>query len=1172
MVASGERDLRGERILEYDVVRALGEGGMGTVYLGVHAALGQRVAIKVLSSELSSNAEVRERFLQEARIQIALRHRSIVQVHTASTEGGGLALVMEYVDGPTLGQALATRGALPLDEALPLIGLILEAVGYAHGRGVVHRDLKPSNLLLSSDGGVKVTDFGIAKVVGGTKMTRTGTVMGSAEYMSPEQVVGSSDIDLRSDLYSLGATFFEMLTGKAPFEGIGGPDSDSDYLVREAHVRRPAPDPRTLAPHLPERVAMALVHALAKEPDDRPQTAGEFWEEISEKAAAPSTPVVPAEEDEVERSECGERVTRREAPPEKTKKRRGCAGFGIAVVALVILGGLVLVVGGVGGGLYWNWARTKTIYCATVVERWGVQECDAKIGARQQKRRETTHALTVKKGKTLRVDRVNGFGISQSATEYVYGEDGRLDELLERNDRDRITGRWVYSDDLSRRDRQRRNGAPTHDAELLEFDAEGWLVEVRYRTDAGGPRDVRDGVFGRRFQNDERGRVVRETLLGLDGTPAENKRGVGYTQFTNDDRGNVVETGHHRADGTPWHHRYYQWAPNLWAIKRNGYDEHGNLTSEKVFDPGGEPLHRHRYTIGPHEIRYSHGERGQLLRKDHLDEQGRPVVTRNGYAAEVYAHDERGRVIEQAYLDETGEPAFGHGGVHRTTTEYSDEGLTREVRYFDRHGQALKRRWSGAAQRIREDEFGDTVEMTSLDESGAPMLNKHGYATARYLLDEAGLQTEESYLGTRGEPAINYNCVSRVTQERDEFGEILVQSRFGVHGEPAGACGCDQAVVFRSVVDGHGRLTEFARFGEDGGSYANDGTARTVWQRDEAGRATEVAYYDLRDRLRRGKGVIATERFIFDARGREYERWYFDHEGERTLSDGVAGKRSAYDDAGRLVEATYLDEDGHAADSSSGYATESRTYDVHGTQRSVAYRDAQANPVEVSGGYASWQSRFDGHGDEVEKVYLDAAGNPVNLAAGWASATYVRDELGRIVETRYFNAAGVPVAIDEGYSIRRRVYDDRSHVISTSYFGAADEPIEIDDGWARLDEEFDEWGDRVAGAFFGADGEPVTHGTSGHYRFTNSYDERGRRVEWAFFDADGDPMSRSDAKCHRERLILDVEGRPIETTYWDANGDPCDAWWGYQRYVMERDCEGDIVSKKLWDRRGKKVK
>ena len=272
--------LMGEQILQYRLADKIGEGGMGTVYRAAHVALKQEVAIKVMHIQLAQNPELRERFIREAEIQIGLVHPAIVRVLTASIDEPHLALVMEYVAGSSLELVLERRKCLPLDEALPLFKQILSAVGYAHGQGVVHRDLKPSNIMVQANGTAKVMDFGIAKVLGSARLTMTGTAMGSVHYMSPEQVLGRKDIDHRTDIYSLGITLYEMLTGQPPFEKVGDGTFESDYKIKDAHVRQQPPDPKEFSPNLPDGVTRSLLKALEKKVDERFSSCEGFLQSI----------------------------------------------------------------------------------------------------------------------------------------------------------------------------------------------------------------------------------------------------------------------------------------------------------------------------------------------------------------------------------------------------------------------------------------------------------------------------------------------------------------------------------------------------------------------------------------------------------------------------------------------------------------------------------------------------------------------------------------------------------------------------------------------------------------------------------------------------------------------------------------------------------------------------
>ena len=278
-------DLTGTEILGFHILELLGEGGMAQVWRAEHPDLGTMVAVKVLNPQLA-NANLVERFVQEARIQVALRHPNIVRVKNFCREP--LAMVMEYVPGKTLDEIIGREvGPIPFGRARPYMLQILAAVAHAHEHGVIHRDLKPSNVLVDTDDTIKVMDFGIAKVASSVRLTSTGATLGTALYMSPEQIKGSRDVDERSDIYSLGVTFYEMLAGQAPFEG--GADTDSDYLIKEAHVHQAPPDPRQFYPAIPQDVVQWLLRALAKDPAQRYGSAAEMREALDGAAVEAPT-------------------------------------------------------------------------------------------------------------------------------------------------------------------------------------------------------------------------------------------------------------------------------------------------------------------------------------------------------------------------------------------------------------------------------------------------------------------------------------------------------------------------------------------------------------------------------------------------------------------------------------------------------------------------------------------------------------------------------------------------------------------------------------------------------------------------------------------------------------------------------------------------------------------
>ncbi len=275
----------GTTISVYRIESVIGEGGMGVVYRARDMALGRDVALKCLHMNLAGDPEVRRRFVREARVLRTWSHPGAVAIYDFIEHEHVLAIVMELVEGENLAQHLARwRGKMPYDQIRSVLGDILLAMDDAHASGVVHRDLKPDNVLVRNDAGrlrPKVADFGIAKVVEGTTYTVSGALLGTCRYMSPEQVKTPSLADHRSDIYSLGITLYELVTGRPPFDG-------SHFSVMMAHVTNAPRAPSKLRPDVPPALERLILDALAKSPDKRPPSCAVFRERLLD--AIPPSP------------------------------------------------------------------------------------------------------------------------------------------------------------------------------------------------------------------------------------------------------------------------------------------------------------------------------------------------------------------------------------------------------------------------------------------------------------------------------------------------------------------------------------------------------------------------------------------------------------------------------------------------------------------------------------------------------------------------------------------------------------------------------------------------------------------------------------------------------------------------------------------------------------------
>ena len=261
----------------YRVLRRLGSGGMANVYLAEDEELGRRIAIKILNERHAADEQFIERFRREAKNAAGLSHPNIVQIYDRGEAEGTYYIAMEYLGGRTLKEAVADRQPLPIREAIDYARQILAALRFAHRNGIVHRDIKPHNALMDDDGRLKVSDFGIARAGAASQMTEAGSIIGTAQYLSPEQARGAA-VDHRSDLYSLGIVLYELLTGTVPFIG------DTPVEIAMKHLSKVPEPPSAKRPEIPRALDQVVLRALAKDPDDRYGSAEEFDAELAQVA------------------------------------------------------------------------------------------------------------------------------------------------------------------------------------------------------------------------------------------------------------------------------------------------------------------------------------------------------------------------------------------------------------------------------------------------------------------------------------------------------------------------------------------------------------------------------------------------------------------------------------------------------------------------------------------------------------------------------------------------------------------------------------------------------------------------------------------------------------------------------------------------------------------------
>jgi eukaryotic-like serine/threonine-protein kinase len=342
----------------FRLTKKIGEGGMGAVYLAEDSMAGRTVAIKVLPQRFSGNPEFIARFRREARATGKLNHPNIVAAYSFGEEAGNHFYVMEYMSGRPLDSHLKEGSRLPWSDAVKIVIQVAEGLRYAHDHNLIHRDIKPANVFLTDDGVAKILDLGLSKSIEEAEqsfLTQSGTVLGTPHYISPEQARGEKNIDGRTDIYSLGATFYHLVTGRTPFDGSGA------AVIMTKHLTEQLPNPLDFNPDLPESVAQVICKMMAKHPDDRYSACADLITDLSllQSGKQPSGahleegrssvamhPVRPAVSDIAKRMihtkpPSQAEVPTRVLPPEKEKK----SSHRLPIPALIIAGSLAAMIG-----------------------------------------------------------------------------------------------------------------------------------------------------------------------------------------------------------------------------------------------------------------------------------------------------------------------------------------------------------------------------------------------------------------------------------------------------------------------------------------------------------------------------------------------------------------------------------------------------------------------------------------------------------------------------------------------------------------------------------------------------------------------------------------------------------------------------------------------------------
>lgn len=1137
-------DLRKGQLFDgrYQLVSNLGRGASAQVWLARDTmANNLKVAIKVLSSYRGMDTMGIQNFVREFTFVYNLQHQNLLTPTNYAICENVPYLVLPYCEN---GSSVSMIGRADEKDVIKFLHDVSAALECLHAHDIVHQDIKPDNVLLDDDCNFLVTDFGISTQSVGDASITSGSYGGTRAYMGPERFGKDVTPVKMNDIWALGATAYELITGNAPFGDNGG-------LVQAQGEEIP-----DLPDSLQPEVRQLILSCLEAEPWNRPS------------------------------AESIRKMTQLylETGSWKEKDGKRYLYYSAAAIAAILL---------ITGLLFFDYHRTKIYYYKDYVERWGVPEGVGRLSGREARHMHRMYRFEESQGKVRKVSHVNSLGkiIADDESErserplcqqIFYTSEGKVSRIRVMDNNEKTLYIKAFNENLSTMAFQfddEHNTERTLSAQTvgygrilesgvteqrgrisrwwIEYDKNGFPTKIQYAgLDNSSVGDV-NNIYGRTMTYDDKGRVTEIHYFGKDGAPKSTKWGLGIKKFVYDNDDNWIRGEYLTVDGQP----SYDDSDGV-SIFEMEYDDIGNVITGYHKDGDGQLMLPKKNGVAG--VKYEYDDNGFITQCMYLGVDRTPIfVTSTGYAGYRTACDENGFFIEQEYIDPSGNPCNSKNGSSKVKYINDDKGNRLEEWNYDVNGNLCLDQNGVAGYKCRYDSIGNVIEVVYYDTNRKPTLNTNGIAGFQYAYDDRNLITKNVNLGTDLTPAYNTNHVCIALYDYDKRGNMTKIAFYSPKGD---------------------ELEE-----------SNENVAGWLLSYDDLGNETERAFFDKSAAPCVIAYGYASKKQKYDDNGNQLWERFYNQNGELTIVNGVVGYDYQYDARGNVVQSKPVGTNGKQAPgkltTKSKYddkdnCTEQSVYNVDrpavdqdGVHKYVYSYNAQNRRVETkcygingkltidkSLGVAIEKDEFDNRGNRVKANYYGTDEKPAKGKEGWASSTYEYNAMGKVVKQCFFDVNGAPTkpsvmvpvgvceydkwgnmiyiaAMDEkghfiinpntGWAISRMKYDEKSQQLSAAYYNVDDKPMTGKDGYHRIQYKYDKSGNVIEYTFFGKDEKPAL--LNGFHKLLRQYDGKNRLTLEAIFSTNGKPTDgkRSYFKCVTSYA---KDGTPASEKYYKANG------------------------------------
>ena len=1056
----------------YILVRALGQGASAEVWMARDTrANNLLVALKIFSQNSGMDSSGMQDFEREFTTVYNMKHSNLLPPTGYDICNGRPYLVMQYCEN---GSCSGMAGRMEEEDIIKFLHDVSAGLEYLHDHNIIHQDIKPDNILLDDNCNFMVTDFGISVNSDGGLFNSNGMSGGTRAYMGPERFEGITNS--ASDMWSLGATAVELLTGNPPYGDHGG------LLQAEGE---PLPELPKLQPEVKEMILSCLSQDPSKriKANEIRQKIDLFWETGS-------------------------------WTKHSSKKIIAIVGTGIVCVLMCI------------GIFVWDYNRTKVYYYKDYSEYWGVPHGIGRLSSNDVAHREQSYKFEYNRHKLRRVTLVNSKGktIGHTDTEhmnsrysdvqYFYTDNGKIDYTIISDPNGRILFKMDYDDNLKTATfRQNdefgtemnlfantnvlyKNGNSATDEKsrisryLLSYDEDGLLTERRYVGLQNVPACDKDNIYGSRYKYDEKGRKIEEAFIGADGNITSNSDGMSIREYTYDDNNNWVSVTYLNTKREGSHDG------NNCSLVKLDYDKYGNRISEMYYTLEGEPSIRTDYNVSG--FHYNIDDQGNRTAQICIGIDGNLAYCNAGFVKMIDKHNDDGFVVERTFLDENDNPVL-----------YSKDGETY------------------SKMKIVQNTTGLPLEMSYYDDNDMPMEQADGVFRYVNSFDSLGNHMSQKLFDKENQPTLADGFYHERKFEYDVFNNLVRESYFDVDGNPTTCDGKISTYVIE--YNRQGAVIKMNFLGTDNKPTLNSNLfAGYNIEYDELGNQKCFQYFNTDGKPTMSDFGYSKVEYIYDPK----TNFLTEIKDYNTAGKLVYDIHHKYDSRGNIIE-SYTLVDGKLK---SGSAVEHSEYDVNNRLIAQWMSDLSGKKTNRPGAsYSMVKNEYDNMGNCVVTTNWKADGSAGTDEQKSHKRVREFDSMNRVIAEFNYGVDGKPLVGADVNPEGRVKYDQWGNMAEISCYDGYGKPRLSSDGFFTAKAEYDRRGNVLVQEYIGVDGKLVMSKNNGYARVENSYDNHGNRLEARYFDTKNciriEKWKYNDKNQMTEQRVCDEKGNLSDKHY-----------------------------------------